>query len=127
LRFKPSRPTRPIGEEKMRIANVASNGPAGAVTIVVVTGRVTVDSSPHLRAVLQDAIGAGLGGVTVDFTAASYLDTSAVATLLEAATLASQRRVALRVIGLHGDARVVVESVELDRIFPALGYEVQFA
>jgi anti-sigma B factor antagonist len=100
---------------------------ATGLTIVVVSGRVTVDSSPRLRAVLHDAIGAGLSGVTIDFTGVSYLDTSAVATLLEAATLASQRRVALLVIGLAGDARVVAESVELDRIFRALGYEVQFA
>jgi anti-anti-sigma regulatory factor len=100
--------------------------PAGTGTTVVVTGRVTVDSSPHLRAVLHDAIVAGLTGVTIDFAAASYLDTSAVATLLEAATLASQRRVTLRVIGLRGDARVVAEGAELDRIYTALGYEVQF-
>ena len=99
---------------------------ASGRTIVVVNGRVTVDSSPHLRTALHDAIGAGLS-VTIDVTQASYLDTSAVATLLEAATLASQRRVALRLIGLSGDVRVVAERAELDRIFPALGYEVQFA
>jgi anti-sigma B factor antagonist len=100
---------------------------ATGLTIVVVSGRVTVDSSPRLRAVLRDAIGAGLGGVTIDFTATSYLDTSAVATLLEAATLASQRRVTLLLTGLRDDARIVAERAELDRIFPALGYEVQFA
>ena len=100
--------------------------PAGADIIVLATGRVTVDSSPRLRAVLRDAIGAGVTGISIDFSGTSYLDTSAVATLLEAATLASKRCV-LRVIGLHGDARVVAESVELDRIFAALGYEVQFA
>jgi anti-anti-sigma factor len=100
---------------------------ATGLTIVAVSGRITVDSSPHLRAVLRDAIGSGVSGVTIDFGAAPYLDTSAVATLLEAATLASRRRVALRVIGLRGDARVVAESTELDRIFQALGYEVQVA
>ena len=100
---------------------------ATGLTIVAVTGRVTVDSSPHLRAVLHDAIGAGVASVTIDFTGASYLDTSAVATLLEAAMLASQRRVTLLVTGLSGDARIVAERAELDRIFPALGYEVQFA
>ena len=69
--------------------------------IVVVTGRITVDSSPRLRLVLQDAIGAApSGGVRIDFTGTSYLDTSAVATLLEAAMLASGRGVALRVIGV---------------------------
>ena len=60
---------------------------AGAHTIVIVTGRVTVDSSPHLRPVLHEAIGAAPpAGVVIDFTAARYLDTSAIATLLEAAT-----------------------------------------
>jgi anti-anti-sigma factor len=99
----------------------------GAQTIVIVTGRVTVDSSPHLRPVLHEAIGAAPpAGIVIDFTAAPYLDTSAIATLLEAATLASKRGVPLGVIGLGGEARVVAEATELDHIFPALGYEVQF-
>jgi anti-sigma B factor antagonist len=100
---------------------------AGAQTIVLVTGRVTVDSSPRLRPVLHEAIGAAPpAGVVIDFTAARYLDTSAIATLLEAATLASQRGVTLGVIGLGGETRFVAEATELDRIFLALGYEVQF-
>ena len=100
---------------------------AGAHTIVIVTGRVTVDSSPRLRPVLHEAIGAApSAGVVIDFTAARYLDTSAIATLLEAATLASKLAVPLRLIGLANDARFVAEATELDRIFLALGYEVQF-
>jgi anti-sigma B factor antagonist len=100
---------------------------AGAQTIVLVTGRVTVDSSPRLRPVLHEAIGAAPpAGVVIDFTAARYLDTSAIATLLEAATLASQRGMPLAVIGLAGETRFVAEATELDRIFLAMGYEVQF-
>jgi anti-anti-sigma factor len=100
---------------------------AGACTIVVVSGRVTVDSSPHLRPVLHDAIGAApAAGVVIDFTGTGYLDTSAIATLLEAATLASKQGVPLRVIGLGGETRLVAEATELDRIFLAMGYEVQF-
>ena len=100
---------------------------AGAHTIVIVTGRVSVDSSPRLRPALHEAIGAAPpAGVVVDFTAARYLDTSAIATLLEAATLASKRGVPLGVIGLGGEARLVAEATELDRIFLNLGYEVQF-
>jgi anti-anti-sigma regulatory factor len=50
--------------------------------------RVTVDSFPHLRPVLHDAIvAAPTAGVVIDFTMAPYLDTSAIATVLEAATL----------------------------------------
>src|SRR4051812_24344478 len=100
---------------------------AGDETLVIVTGRVTVDTSPHLRPVLHEAIGAPPpAGVVIDFTGSSYLDTSAIATLLEAATLASKLAVPLRLIGLRGDARVVAEATELDHIFLALGYEVQF-
>jgi hypothetical protein len=48
---------------------------AGAHTIVIVTGRVTVDSSAHLRPVLREAIGtAPPAGVVIDFTAARYVD-----------------------------------------------------
>jgi anti-sigma B factor antagonist len=100
---------------------------AGACTTVVVSGRVTVDSSPQLRSVLRETIGAApSAGVVIDFTGSSYLDTSAIATLLEAATLASNLAVPLRLIGLRGDARLVAEATELDHIFIALGYEVQF-
>ena len=98
-----------------------------AHTVVIVTGRVTVDSSPHLRPVLHPAIGAAPpAGVVIDFTAVRYLDTSAIATLLEAASLASTRSVALGVIGLGGGTRLLAEATELDRIFLAMGYEVQF-
>ena len=103
---------------------------ADAHTIVTVTGCVTVDSSPRLRPVLHDAIGtAPPAGVVIDFTAARYLDTSAIATVLEAAhqtPVASKRGVPLSVIGLGGEARFVAEATELDRIFLGLGYEVQF-
>jgi len=99
----------------------------GPRTTVAVIGRVTVDSSPRLRSVLHDAIGApGASGVVIDLTGTSYLDTSAIATLLEAATLALAHAVALRVTGLQGHARFVAEGAELDHIFLALGYEVQF-
>jgi anti-sigma B factor antagonist len=100
---------------------------ADAHTIVIVAGRVTVGSSPHLRLVLHEAIGAApTAGVVIDLRAARYLDTSAIATLLEAAMVASKRGVPLGLIGVGGEARVVVEATELDRMFLGLGYEVQF-
>ena len=96
-------------------------------TIVVATGRVTVDSSPQLRPVLHEAIGtAPPAGVVINFAAVRYLDTSAIATLLEAAMLASGQDVPLAVVGLGGEARVVAEAAELDRIFLAMEHEVQF-
>ena len=100
---------------------------AGACTIVDVSGRMTIDSSFHLRPVLHGAVGAAPpAGVVIDFTRTTYLDTSAAATLIEAAMLARDRGVPLRVVGLSGEPRLLAEVIELDRIFRALGSEVEF-
>jgi anti-anti-sigma factor len=99
---------------------------AGDGTIVEISGRITIDSSSHLRPVLHGAIGAApTGGVVVDFTGTTYLDTSAAATLIEAAMLAHDRSVPLRVVGLTGEPRLLAEVIELDRIFRALESEVE--
>jgi hypothetical protein len=59
---------------------------------------------------------------SVDLSALSYLDTSVVATLLEAARIASSAQgVRLRVIGLIGEPRMLAQIAELDVIFRAYG------
>ena len=40
--------------------------------------------------------------------------------------LARDRSVPLRVVGLSGEPRLLAEVIELDRIFRALGSEVEF-
>jgi anti-anti-sigma factor len=101
---------------------------AGACTIVDVSGRMTIDSSSHLRPILHGAVGtAPPTGVVIDLTRTTYIDTSAAATLIEAALLARDRGVSLRVVGLSGEPRLLAEVIELDRIFRALGSEVEFA
>ena len=101
---------------------------AAACAIVDVSGRMTIDSSFHLRPVLHAAVGAAPpDGVVLDFTRTTYLDTSAAATLIEAAMLARDRGVPLRVVGLSGEPRLLGEVIELDRIFRALGSEVEFS
>ena len=100
---------------------------AGACTILDVGGRMTIDSSFHLRPVLRAAVDAASpAGFVVDCTRTTYLDTCAAATLIDAAMLARNRRVPLRVTGLSGQPRLLAEVIELDRIFRALGSEVEF-
>jgi len=101
-----------------------SQGPAESR--ISVTGRLVIESSPRLRALLMKAIRKGTSAVLViDLTALSYLDTSGVATLLEAARVASAQSVRLRVIGLIGEPRMLAQIAELDVIFRAYGSDLE--
>jgi anti-sigma B factor antagonist len=101
--------------------------PASKPLTVAVAGRVTVDSSPDLRSALLELIRRGAAAVMViDLTAVSYLDMSGLATLLEALKAAGERSLKLRVTGISGEARTLVEIAQLDTIFRARGSEVEF-
>jgi anti-sigma B factor antagonist len=101
--------------------------PASSGSTVTVTGRVTVYSSPRLRSVLLHLLRQGSGpAVVIDLSGVSYLDTSGLATLLEALKAAHQRSVTLRVLGITGQSRTLAEVAELDKIFQAVGSEVEF-
>jgi len=95
--------------------------------MVVVAGRVTIDTSPHLRSVLLRLLRRESGDVVViDLSKVSYLDTSGFATLVEALKAARECSVKLRLVGVNGQVRVLAEIVELTRIFEAFGSEVAF-
>jgi anti-sigma B factor antagonist len=95
---------------------------------ISVTGRLAIESSPRFRASLMKAIRTATSAVLViDLSALSYLDTSGVATLLEAARVASEQGVRLRVIGLTGETKMLAQITELDVILRAYGSELELA
>ena len=92
---------------------------------ISVTGRLVIESSPRFRASLMKAIRTASSAVLViDLSALSYLDTAGVATLLEAARVASAHDVRLRVTGLMGGPRMLAKMAELDVIFRAYGSDL---
>ncbi len=106
------------------IAIETSQGPAESR--ISVTGRLVIESSPRFRASLTHAIRKATSAVLViDLSALTYLDTSGVATLLEAARVASAQGVRLRVIGLIGEPRMLAQIAELDVIFRAYGSDLE--
>jgi anti-sigma B factor antagonist len=109
------------GEISIRVVRVGSH------STVTVTGRVTVDSSPHLRSVLLQLLRRGAALVVViDLFGVTYLDMSGLATLLEALQAAHRHSVTLRVVGMTGQSRMLAEIAELDKVFGAAGSEVEF-
>lgn len=108
------------------VLTIATTG-GGPESRVSVTGGVVIDTSPQLRTALLEAIRTRLGPVlVVDMSGVSYLDTSGVATLLEASRLARAHAVHLRVVGLTGEPEMLARILEMDGIFLALGSEVEF-
>jgi anti-sigma B factor antagonist len=95
---------------------------------VAVAGRLTVDSSPHFRSELLAMIsGRSYPVLVIDLSGVSHLDTSGLATLLEALNTARDHSVRLRLTGMSGQPRKLMGLVELDKIFRALGSEVDFS
>jgi len=101
--------------------------PESQQSTVAVAGRVTVDSSPHLRSILLELIRRGKASLmTIDLSAVSYIDMSGMAILLETLKAARGRSVKLDVTGMSGQARTLAEVAQLDAVFRAWGSEVEF-
>jgi anti-sigma B factor antagonist len=77
---------------------------AGEDTIVRLIGRVDVDSSPDLRDRLRTLLSdkAMPQTIIVDLAGVPYIETSGVATLIEALRIASHHQVNFRLQGLSG-------------------------
>jgi anti-sigma B factor antagonist len=94
---------------------------------ISVTGSLAIESSPRLRALLMKAIRKGPSAVLViEMSGLGYLDTSGLATLVEAAEVAAGQGVRLHLVGLNGEPRMLAQVVEIDRIFGAYGSDVEF-
>ena len=93
---------------------------------VAVAGRVSVDSSPDLLSAFLELLRRSAAPVMLlDMSNVTYLDMSGLAILLEALKAARERSVKLRITGIGGEARNLVEIAQLDTIFRTWGSEVE--
>jgi anti-sigma B factor antagonist len=82
----------------------------GVACVVSVVGRITIDSSPELRSLLLAKLNAaGLDSLTIDLSDVMYIDTSAMAVLLETLRAARSLRKAFHLSGLGGRPRYLLE------------------
>ena len=71
--------------------------------LVYLKGRLDIDSSPELRAVLLSFLQSERQeNLTVDLSEIAYIDTSGIATLIEGLKTARHRNLSLKLAGLHG-------------------------
>lgn len=90
----------------------------GAATVIAPQGDVDLTGSPALRAELKKA--AGAGKVVIDLGKVSYMDSSGVATLVEAMQTARRNKSALVLCALTERVRSILHIARLDAFFTIL-------
>jgi anti-sigma B factor antagonist len=97
-------------------------GQGGASTIVRLNGRVDIDSSPDLRdQLLELLLGQSSGAITVDLSEVPYMDTSGIATLIEALKIARHHKKSFCLQGLTGSVLHLFEVTGVLALFEASG------
>jgi anti-sigma B factor antagonist len=85
--------------------------------IVSMAGRITIDNSDQLRRRLANALRAHPSLVTVELSDVTYMDTSGLATLMEATRTASQQGTRLVLRGIQQQPRYLLKVTDLDHVF----------
>ena len=86
--------------------------------IVSISGRVAIDTSSRMRDRLADALRLKPEAVTIDLSQVDYMDTSGLATLIEAMRLARHQNTELLLRGVQEQPRYLLKVSDLDRVFP---------
>ena len=84
---------------------------------VSMLGRITIDNAEQIRRRLANALRSQPVLVTVDVSDVTYLDTSGLATLMEAMRTARQQGTRLVLCGVQEQPRYLLKITDLDHIF----------
>ena len=95
----------------------SASGGSGVGDKVAIQGRITITTSGEMRRMLSSALRAKPASVSVDLSDVSYIDTSGLATLVEAVRIARKQGTRLILGGIHDQPRYLFEITHLDRLF----------
>lgn len=87
--------------------------------LIELTGEVDLHNSPQVRKQLLAALKAGCS-VIVDFSELMYIDSSGIATLVEAYNIAKNKQLSLTIVAAKGAPLQVMELTHLNKIFPMI-------
>jgi anti-sigma B factor antagonist len=85
--------------------------------IVSLQGRITINNANEMRRTLADGLLSRLPKLTVDLSGVTYMDTSGLATLMEAMRIARQQGTRLVLGGIQNQPRYLLEVTDLDHVF----------
>lgn len=96
---------------------ILENTKLGRTALIATAGEVDMHESPRLRSALLEAIALRPAAVVVDLSAVTFIDSSGVATLVEAMKLAKAAGVALILAGMTENVADVFALARLDKFF----------
>jgi anti-sigma B factor antagonist len=85
--------------------------------IVSLQGRITVSNANEMRRTLADALRLQPKELTVDLSSVTYMDTSGLATLMEAMRSARQQGTQLVLGSIQAQPRYLLKVTDLDHVF----------
>lgn len=88
----------------------------GDTTIVALSGDIDLDNSPQVRNALLASVGEKRG-VLVEMSAVAYIDSSGIASLVEAYQSARRASTLFALVAVSDAAMRVLELARLDRVF----------
>jgi anti-sigma B factor antagonist len=88
----------------------------GDTTIVALSGDIDLDNSPLVRNALLESVGERRG-VLVEMSGVSYIDSSGIASLVEAYQSARRESTRFALVAVSEAAMRVLELARLDRVF----------
>jgi len=90
-------------------------------TVIAPQGDVDLSTSRDLQSSLRKAMDARPARVVVDLAKVPYMDSSGVATLVEAMQIARKQSTRLVLCGMQEKVRSIFEIARLDRVFTIVG------
>jgi anti-sigma B factor antagonist len=84
---------------------------------VALQGRITISNANDMRRTLADGLRSRPPELTVDLSQVTYMDTSGLATLMEATRIAIQQGTRLVLSGIQNQPRYLLEIIDLDHVF----------
>jgi anti-sigma B factor antagonist len=90
---------------------------ADSQTVLTVTGDINMTTSPRMRAALIEAASQRPERMVVDLEGVTYIDSSGIATLVEALQRARREGRQLVLRGLRESIRAVFQLARLDEVF----------
>lgn len=98
-------------------------GGSGMDKSISIEGRITVSNSSEMRTALARALFSKPANLSVNLSAVSYIDSSGVATLIEAARIARSQHTRMILDGIHDQPRYFFEITHLGGLFDIAGQE----